>query len=151
MHWLHYKLRYVITTESEILGRCTISSEFITVVRQWNIIFGWSPLSCTINVVRFPRLRQWNIIFGWFPLSCSPWCFILFSDYNDTKAVDYLNNDLCNTLGNLLSRCTSRKINTNMGQIFPALDREILEWKFSQNDIDMYRSLQQLPGKMFRP
>ena len=151
MHWLHYKLRYVITTESEILGRCTISSEFITVVRQLNIIFGWSPLSCTINVVRFPRLRQWNIIFGWFPLSCSPWCFILFSDYNDTKAVDYLNNDLCNILGNLLSRCTSRKINTNMGQIFPALDREILEWKFSQNDIDMYRSLQQLPGKMFRP
>jgi hypothetical protein len=150
MHWLHYKLRYVITTESEILGRCTISSGFITVVRQWNIIFGWSPLSCTINVVRFPRLRQWNIIFGWSPLSCQ-WCFILFSDYNDTKAVDYLNNDLCNTLGNLLSRCTSRKINTNMGQIFPALDREILEWKFSQNDIDMYRSLQQLPGKMFRP
>lgn len=66
-------------------------------------------------------------------------------NYNDTKAVDYLNNDLSNTLGNLLSRCTSRKINSNMGQIFPALDREILEWKFSQNDIEMYRSLQQLP------
>ncbi|XP_076096792.1 methionine--tRNA ligase, mitochondrial-like isoform X1 [Mytilus galloprovincialis] len=66
-------------------------------------------------------------------------------NYSDLKALDCLNNDLADKLGNLLNRCTSRKINTNFPDLFPALNQEILETKFSPEDVKMYKSLQQLP------
>lgn len=66
--------------------------------------------------------------------------------YSDSKAVENLNNDLAEKLGNLLHRISSRKINMNVGDVFPALNQEVLEIKFSEEDIKMYRSLQKLPG-----
>ena len=46
-------------------------------------------------------------------------------DYNEEKMVSYLNSDLCNTLGSLLNRCTSKFIDSS--QVYPTLNHSLYD------------------------
>lgn len=70
--------------------------------------------------------------------------FILFQDYSESKMVDYLNSELCNTLGNLLSRCTSKSINSS--QIYPPFNQSIYESMCNEEWTELITNLTQLPG-----
>ncbi|XP_067949721.1 methionine--tRNA ligase, mitochondrial-like [Watersipora subatra] len=65
-------------------------------------------------------------------------------NYSESKMLNYLNSELCNTLGNLLNRCTSKSINKQ--QTYPPLDLDVHErveedgWKELMADLDL------LPG-----
>lgn len=61
--------------------------------------------------------------------------------------VDYLNSELCNTLGNLLSRCTSKSI--NQSQEFPLPPQSGVEETAIGEWLPLLESLRQLPGKLY--
>jgi len=58
--------------------------------------------------------------------------------------VDYLNSELCNTLGNLLNRVTS--ISLNSSQTFPPLNRDIYETMAKEEWQELMADLAALPG-----
>ena len=61
--------------------------------------------------------------------------------------VNYLNSEVCNTLGNLLNRCTSKSINSS--QTFPPLNTEFYESVATQEGRQLINDLQQLPGLLY--
>lgn len=63
---------------------------------------------------------------------------VLFSDFDFDRARKYINSDLSNNLGNLVSRITSAKLNPR--QLVPALNEEALYDTLSEEDLEMMRS-----------
>ncbi|XP_070538863.1 methionine--tRNA ligase, mitochondrial-like isoform X2 [Ptychodera flava] len=72
-------------------------------------------------------------------------------DYSDEKVVRYLNAELVDTFGNLLSRCTGKALNPQ--QIFPAFDETSFPpvWndgcRVRKEDYELIQSMQQLPDR----
>jgi len=66
------------------------------------------------------------------------------SDYSDNRAVDCINNDLVNTLSNLVSRCTSKSLNPR--QIFPDFDRSTFNCIVLDTEQDIMSKLYNLAG-----
>ena len=66
------------------------------------------------------------------------------TDYNEEKMISYLNSELCNTLGNLLNRCTSKSINSS--QIYPPLNNSIYESMCNEEWSELMHNLRELPG-----
>lgn len=58
--------------------------------------------------------------------------------------VNYLNSELCNTLGNLLNRCTSKSINSS--QTFPSWNADVYDGIATEEWRELNDSLQHLPG-----
>lgn len=71
--------------------------------------------------------------------------WLCLSDYNDEKVIAYLNSELANNLGNLLSRCTAKSLNPR--QLFPAMYSDIFHTMAAPEDVQMWRQLQTLPGE----
>ena len=69
---------------------------------------------------------------------------LLFTDYNEEKMVSYLNSELCNTLGYLLNRCTSKSINSS--QIYPPLNNSIYDSMCNEEWSELMHNLRELPG-----
>ncbi|KAK7489324.1 hypothetical protein BaRGS_00019432 [Batillaria attramentaria] len=68
-------------------------------------------------------------------------------NYSDARAVERINGDLVNTMGNLLSRTTAPSVNKQ--QEFPPLDSgKDLQRFLSEDDVRMYTSLMELPGQV---
>ncbi|KAL3869101.1 hypothetical protein ACJMK2_041826 [Sinanodonta woodiana] len=63
-------------------------------------------------------------------------------NYSDQHAVNYINSDIVNTLGNLLSRSTSLSVNPE--QIFPRLNREMYMTCISAFDRETFENIEQL-------
>ena len=72
--------------------------------------------------------------------------FVLFVAiaYVEANAVDRLNSELCNTLGNLLSRSTAIKLNKK--QIIPLFDPDLFNANATDEDKEMWRNLKTLKG-----
>lgn len=68
----------------------------------------------------------------------------MLSDFSEGKMVDYLNSELCNTLANLLSRCTSKSINSS--QLYPPFNAEVFESAATEEWRELMDSLNSLPG-----
>lgn len=60
-------------------------------------------------------------------------------NYYEDKAMEYVNADLVNTLGNLLSRCTAPAINPE--QIYPRMQEEIYISKISAADRETFENI----------
>ena len=58
--------------------------------------------------------------------------------------VSSLNSKLCNTLGDLLNRCTSKFINSS--QIYPQLDHSIYDSMCNEEWSEVIHNLRELPG-----
>ncbi|XP_064638975.1 methionine--tRNA ligase, mitochondrial-like isoform X2 [Lineus longissimus] len=65
-------------------------------------------------------------------------------NYNDNKVVEMLNAELCNTLGNLLSRCTGKALNPQ--QVFPSFDPEAFEDCATEEGRNLLKNLKDLPS-----
>ena len=70
--------------------------------------------------------------------------YSLSTDYTTDKVTNILNSELANTLGNLLSRCTSKTVNP--AQHFPGFDSDLFKQTSSSHDLDMMEQLSHLPG-----
>ena len=70
------------------------------------------------------------------------------TDYNEEKMISYLNSELCNTLGNLLNRCTSKSINSS--QIYPPLNNSIYDSMCNEEWSELMHNLRELPGGFIR-
>ena len=70
--------------------------------------------------------------------------FFTVLDYNDARAMECINSDLVNTLGNLLNRCTGKSINPD--QIYPSLDNGVLSSLLSSEDKLAFREIYDLGG-----
>ncbi|XP_014768848.1 methionine--tRNA ligase, mitochondrial isoform X2 [Octopus bimaculoides] len=68
------------------------------------------------------------------------------NNFSEQKMVECVNSEIVNTLGNLLSRCTSLSINPN--QIFPALNKATLKASFSSEAQHSFYQLQELPDNV---
>ena len=75
-----------------------------------------------------------------------PLLWLPLLDYSDTRAVQRINSDLVNSIGNLLSRTTAPSVNKQQLFFPPVEDDCVLEKFLSEEDIKMYHSLQCLPG-----
>ncbi|ESO82122.1 hypothetical protein LOTGIDRAFT_223492 [Lottia gigantea] len=64
-------------------------------------------------------------------------------NYNDELAVDCINSELVNTLGNLLNRVTSYSINRS--QVCPASSQENIEKYLTKEQLEEFQSLRNLP------
>lgn len=69
-----------------------------------------------------------------------------FLDYSDTKVMRYLNAELADTLGNLLSRCTGAALNPF--QTFPKINSSSFQ-SISLLDVtkSLLESVAMLPGR----
>lgn len=78
-------------------------------------------------------------------LPISPFYSFHLLDYSDVKLVRYLNAELADTFGNLLSRCCSKALNPD--QAFPAIDSSAFE-KVGQLDVTkkLMESVTELAG-----
>ena len=65
-------------------------------------------------------------------------------DYSSTRAVDCINAELCNVLGNLVQRVTSAKINPH--QVAPQFDTAVFHARATDEDRRMLDDLHLLPG-----
>ncbi|KAK3592057.1 hypothetical protein CHS0354_019313 [Potamilus streckersoni] len=63
-------------------------------------------------------------------------------NYSDQQVINYINSEIVNTLGNLLSRSTSLSINSE--QIFPYLDKEMYMKHTVAFDRETFENLEQL-------
>ena len=61
--------------------------------------------------------------------------------------VSYLNGELCNILGNLLNRCTSKSVNTS--QIYQPLNHSIYDSMWNLKWSEMMHNLRELPGGLY--
>ena len=68
------------------------------------------------------------------------------TDYSAEKVMNILNSELANTLGNLLSRCTSTTVNPK--QTFPKFNNKLFDETASAEHKQMLISLKGLPGMM---
>ncbi|GAB1599413.1 methionine--tRNA ligase, mitochondrial-like [Argonauta hians] len=66
------------------------------------------------------------------------------NNFCEQKLVECVNSEIVNTLGNLMSRCSSLSVNPS--QIFPALDSDALNTYFSPQAQQAFSQLQELPG-----
>ncbi|XP_076454257.1 methionine--tRNA ligase, mitochondrial-like [Babylonia areolata] len=68
-------------------------------------------------------------------------------NYSDARAVERINSELVNSLGNLLSRTTAPSVNRQ--QEFPPMvpDSDLRQY-LSESDLEMYWSLQRLPEQV---
>jgi len=69
---------------------------------------------------------------------------MLSADYSDSRAVECINNDLINTLCNLVSRCAATSLNPQ--QIFPAFDQSAFNHIALDSEQDILTRLYQLGG-----
>ena len=67
------------------------------------------------------------------------------TDYSDHRVVECINTELVNTLGNLLSRCTSTALNPN--QVFPKFEFDVFDEKATSECKEMMGHLRELPGE----
>ena len=65
-------------------------------------------------------------------------------DYSSTRAVDCINAELCNVLGNLVQRVTSAKINPH--QVAPQFDAAVFHARAADEDRRLLDDLHLLPG-----
>lgn len=64
-----------------------------------------------------------------------------------TKAVNLVNAELCNSLGNLLNRCSVPKLNPK--QRYPAFDVEVMEHELKATGEKLVHDLNALNGMAF--
>jgi methionyl-tRNA synthetase len=69
---------------------------------------------------------------------------IYFVDFTEEKVSKYINAELVNTLGNLLSRCSGKKI--NILQAIPQFSANEFESKADNEDKVMWEKLDTLAG-----
>ena len=67
------------------------------------------------------------------------------SDYSETVCLEYINADVVNTCGNLLSRCTAPKLNPE--QLFPRKCRVTYQKKFNATERQTFEDLPMLVCK----
>jgi len=67
-------------------------------------------------------------------------------NYTDKRVVEVINVELVNTLGNLLSRCTGKKV--NKGNSWPALGDAVWQDKACESHKTMLADLAVLPGRV---
>ena len=65
-------------------------------------------------------------------------------DYSDSRAVECVNNDLVNTLCNLVSRCAAKSLNPQ--QMFPDFDPSTFDDITHESEKDIMNNLYQLAG-----
>jgi len=65
-------------------------------------------------------------------------------DYSDSRAVECINNDLVNTLCNLVSRCAAKALNPQ--QIFPVFDLSTFNHIALESEKDIIDNLYKLAG-----
>lgn len=68
----------------------------------------------------------------------------MFSDYNDVKAVRYMNSELADTYGNLLNRCTGQILNSQ--QKFPAFCLDDFNKYYKDSTAELQHRISTLPG-----
>ena len=68
-------------------------------------------------------------------------------DYSDSRAVECINNDLVNTLCNLVSRCAANALNPR--QIFPVFEPSTFNRIALESEKDIMNSLYELAGRCF--
>ena len=71
--------------------------------------------------------------------------FLFLTDYSENVGIEYINSDLVNTCGNLLSRCTAPSVNPE--QIFPRRSPDIYARKFDATDRQTFEDLDMLVCK----
>lgn len=96
----------------------------------------WRMAASMATQVSDNLLNHWN--------KCLDGIFLAISDYDDARAMECINSDLVNTLGNLLNRCTGKSINPD--QIYPSLDDGVLNTLLSSEDKLAFRELYELGG-----
>ena len=75
------------------------------------------------------------------------------TDYSEERLAVILNSDLADTLGNLLLRVTSRKVNPNGGRVhfstklFPLFGGRTEEARACDEDLALVNKLNELPGE----
>ena len=69
---------------------------------------------------------------------------LCLKDYIEEKMVSYLHGELCNILGNLLYRCTSKFTNTS--QIYQPLNHSIYDSMRYLKWSELMHNLRELPG-----
>lgn len=70
---------------------------------------------------------------------------LFITDYNEIVAMEYVNSDLVNTLGNLLGRCTATSINPQ--QIYPRKHEDTYLSKITASDRETFENIDVLVGK----
>jgi len=65
-------------------------------------------------------------------------------DYSDSRAVECINNDLVNTLSNLVSRCAAKSLNPL--QIFPHFDQSAFNDIALDSEKDIMTHVYELAG-----
>ena len=86
----------------------------------------------------------------------SPSLLFLLQDYSEDRLVATVNSDLSNTLGNLLQRISTPRLNPGgpklefFPHMFPTWDRssKSLESRACEEDYDLLESLIRLPGTL---
>lgn len=72
---------------------------------------------------------------------------LFIEDYSRQTALQVINDELANNLGNLLSRATARRINSQ--QLFPPFDDEIFRRDYKDDGPALVEGLHYLSGKKF--
>ncbi|KAH3804912.1 hypothetical protein DPMN_133205 [Dreissena polymorpha] len=63
-------------------------------------------------------------------------------NFNEKVAIEYVNADIVNTLGNLLQRCTATSLNPD--QIYPRKYMDVYQSKFNTSDRETFENLEML-------
>ena len=80
------------------------------------------------------------------PIYVSCVIYVLNVDYSDSRAVECINNDLVNTLCNLVSRCSAKSLNPL--QIFPDFDQTVFNHLALDSEKDIMTHLYELAGQL---
>ena len=103
--------------------------------------------ACLTLLVHYVCYSPWSIVnsyslFNWHGSQSA--CYVLSTDYSDSRAVECINNDLVNTLCNLVSRCAARSLNPQ--QIFPDFDQSAFNHIALDSEQDIMTRLYELSG-----
>ncbi|WAR28915.1 SYMM-like protein [Mya arenaria] len=63
-------------------------------------------------------------------------------NFNEKVAIEYVNSDVVNTMGNLLSRCTGTSLNPD--QIFPRRNTDVYQSRFNTAERETFENLEML-------